>query len=253
MSADAIEILGAVEAAGPMVVTCEHAGRLVPPPLVVSEADAAWLATHWGWDIGAADVARALIQHTGSVGVLARYSRLVCDPNRDPSDPTWIRERLEEGGRAHDLSFNQDLGEAERQRRLTRYHQPYHDTIDALLARRLLLGADVLLFSVHSFTPLFGDEQRLMEIGVLFDHYEAEAVRLADGLAEQGFTVAMNEPYSGRKGLMYAVHRHGTHHGVAHLEIEIRHDLLHSPQACEDVGTRIARALEVLGIGRAQS
>ena len=45
-----------------------------------------------------------------------------------------------------------------------------------------------------------------------------------------GATVAPNEPWSGMKGLIYSVARHGAVHQVPYLEIEVRDDLLTGPE-----------------------
>ncbi|MCB9745924.1 MAG: N-formylglutamate amidohydrolase [Alphaproteobacteria bacterium] len=248
MLQDAVEFIGPHDATGPLVLTCEHASARVPAPLEASAEDEAWLSTHWGWDIGAAELTRELARLTGAPAVLSRVSRLVSDANRSIEHPTWIRERLEEGGQSHVLDFNRGLDDAERARREAAYHAPYHESIDALVARRLLAGLPVLLLSVHSFTPLLDAEVRPMEMGVLFDDHEPLAQRLEQALAAEGFSTALNEPYSGRHGMMYAAHRHGTTHQVVYLELEVRHDLLRSVPACHGVADRLRRALRALGV-----
>ncbi|NVB39000.1 N-formylglutamate amidohydrolase [Pseudenhygromyxa sp. WMMC2535] len=241
MSGDAFEIHGEGRE-GPMVITCEHASARVPAPLSTSDSDRAWLETHWGYDIGAATVARRLADRSGSVAVLARYSRLVCDPNRDTDDPTWIRTHVE----GQPLSFNQDLDAEERDRRARRHHAPYHAAVDRLLAQRLPRGGDVLLFSVHSFTPVFAGAVRPMELGVLFDRHAAVAERFAGLLDEQGFHTALNEPYSGMDGVIFAAQHHGAAHDVVYLELEVRQDLISDAAAAIAVADRVGAALERL-------
>jgi predicted N-formylglutamate amidohydrolase len=70
-----------------------------------------------------------------------------------------------------------------------------------------------------------------MEIGVLFDREDALAAVLAEALAAEGFVVAMNEPYSGKEGLIYAAERHASAHGKHALELEVRQDLAVKPEA----------------------
>jgi predicted N-formylglutamate amidohydrolase len=70
-----------------------------------------------------------------------------------------------------------------------------------------------------------------MEIGVLFDREDALAAVLAEALAAEGFVVAMNEPYSGKEGLIYAAERHASAHGKHALELEVRQDLAVTPEA----------------------
>ena len=85
-------------------------------------------------------------------------------------------------------------------------------------------------------------------MGVLFDGYEPVARRLAEHLTEVGFKTALNEPYSGMMGQMYAMNRHGQKHGVVYLELEIRQDLLTTPARTVDVADRLCAALTNLQV-----
>ncbi len=239
---ESAEIFGEMNLRGPMVVMCEHASRRLPPGMTATQEDEPILAAHWGSDIGAAEVTREIVRQSGSVGLVAPYSRLVCDLNRFPDDPTWIRQTPE----GHALSFNAELDDAERLRRLLMYHEPFHVVADKLLDDRLRLGGDVLLLSVHSFTPVFEEEVRTLEIGVLFDSYPSVAARLMEEFEAEGFDTLLNEPYSGIDNVMYAAKRHGLQHGVVYLEVEIRQDLIGTVEDARAVGRRLACGLEGL-------
>lgn len=233
------EVVGDPDTAGPFVFTCEHATNLLPEWQAEPD-ERRLLADHWGWDIGAADLTRALVALTGSCGVLSHFSRLVCDPNRHPGESSFVVDAID--GRR--LSFNRSVDDAERRRREQRYFEPYHAAIDRTLLRRRALGAPVRLCSIHSFTPVYLGSARAMEIGVLFDAHDVHAWRLEGALAEQGFEVALNAPYSGREGLIYAAQRHGRAHDLVYLELEVRQDLIDAPERALSVAERVARALE---------
>ena len=243
MADDAFEIHG-VGRTSSMVITCEHASPAIPAPLVAEAADLPWLETHWAYDIGAATVSRRLADRRECVAVLSTFSRLVCDPNRDATDPTWIRTEVE----GHALGFNQGVDAAERERRRTHYHDPYHAVIDELLAQRTPSGADVPLLSIHSFTPVYEGEDRSMEVGILFDRYQPIAERLALELGREGFTTALNAPYSGMDGLIFAAQRHGQAHNVVYLELEVRQDLIGDEASAIAVADRIGAALDRLQV-----
>jgi predicted N-formylglutamate amidohydrolase len=230
----------------PLVVTCEHASNALPPHLEASDEDRSWLESHWGWDIGAAEVTRELVRLTGSVGVLSGFSRLVCDANRPCSNDTWILTEVE----GHTLDFNRGLDAAERERRLNDYFGVYHATVDAILDQRVRLGGDILLLAIHSFTPVFDDQVRPMELGVLYCDYEAVARRLAQELEQEGFRTALNEPYSGLTGMVYSAHFHGNNHDLVYQELEIRQDLIATPESARAVAARIASALSRLRVRR---
>ena len=233
-----VERLG--DSTGPLVLTCEHASNALPPWLEAAEHDQQWLKSHWGWDIGAADLTRALARRTGADAILSTFSRLVCDPNRAPRDPTWIRRAVE----GTHLSFNHQLSGAERQRREDDLHWPYHQAIDQLLEHHGLTDAGgFLLLSVHSFTNNYMGEPRRLEAGVLFDDHPTLAVAFMNSLRLQGLDTRLNEPYSGLQGMIHAVSQHGGRHGVRYLELEVRNDLIDTPYKADAMAARIARAL----------
>ena len=238
---DSHEIYGYAEP-GPLILTCEHASNRVPAPLRTTARDREWLATHWGWDIGARTVCREIIRLNGGLGIFSRFSRLVADANRDPRHEHLVRCAVE----GDVLSFNQGLTTEEVGRRLKAYHAPYHAAVDRAVAQRIRQPGDVLLLAIHSFTPQLGDEVRTMDVGVLFDPFEPVARRLRDEIAEEGLRVALNEPYSGRDGLMYAAMRHGSSHGALYLELEINQKLIGTPSDARRMGRMLSRALNRL-------
>ncbi|MCO4761040.1 MAG: N-formylglutamate amidohydrolase [Myxococcales bacterium] len=234
---------------GQLLITCEHASKAVPAPLTASDADQRWLDDHWGWDIGAPDVVRELARLKDCIAVLCGFSRLVLDPNRDLAHKDLIRREIY----GEPLSFNVDLDQAEIDRRISELYEPYHAAIDREMAARLAAGGDMVLLSIHSFTPQLDDDVREMEIGVLYDNYDAVAERLADNFTAEGFVTALNEPYSGRTGLIFAANRHGREHGVIYIELEIRQDLIDTPEKAIEVARRMEPAITRLQIrGRAR-
>ncbi len=229
----AFEILGRGET--PLLLTCEHASARLPSPLESSGDDRPWMQTHWAWDLGAEALCRELSERLGGRAVAARFSRLVCDANRPCEHPDWIRESVE----GHALSFNRGLTSGERARRRETCWVPYHRAID----EQLRAERPALMVAMHSFTPVWKGRGRPMEIGVLYDDHEPLALALADALSRAGSTVALNAPYSGFDGLMYAASRHGKAHKVPYLELEIRQDRLADPAGIAQLGQRIAGAL----------
>ena len=240
---DSHEVYGFL-GAGPLLITCEHASKRVPAPLRTTAKDREWLSTHWGWDIGIRRLSREIIRQSQSIGVFARFSRLICDANRAPEHPHLVRCAVE----GHVLSFNGRLTIEEVDRRLHKYHAAFHAAVDLAIAERMKHEGDVLLLAMHSFTPNFGDQDRWMDVGVLYDPFEPIARRLQHELAEEGLKVAMNEPYSAKDGLMYAATRHGKAHGSVYLELEINQKLISTPSDARKMGRSVGRALSRLKI-----
>ena len=230
-----------VEGTAPVLITCEHASREVPSPLTTTPEDEAILSTHWGWDIGAAALSRALCQRLGAFAVLARFSRLVCDANREVDDATWIMGEVE----GYRPTFNRRVSSEERARRRDAYHVPFHATVDAALG---VLGPETFLLAVHSFTPEYLGARRDMEIGVLFERHGELAQGLHQAFLDQGFASALNEPYSGLTGGMYSASRHGRGHGVRYLELEVRQDLLADDLAIAQMAAQVTQALGRAGL-----
>lgn len=232
------EIVGTPEVESPLVLTCEHADNVLPEGIEPAERERQWLEEHWGWDIGAADLVRAMAEMEDGTAVLSRYSRLMCDPNRALHEDDLIRTHVGD----EPITFNQNLSREEVRGRIERYHEPYHEAVDRHLEAQVERNPDLFLVSVHTFTPILRNERRGMEIGLLFDHDQPYATSFVDPIREVGFDVALNEPYSGLDGMIYSVKRHGTNHRVRHLEIEVRNDLVATRSGAESVAARLVEA-----------
>jgi predicted N-formylglutamate amidohydrolase len=229
-------------AVAPLLLTCEHAGRLVPRPLRVDAATRALLATHRGWDIGIWEVTRQVSAMLHAPAIGGRCSRLVTDLNRAPHDPTLALREAD--GVA--VRFNRDAGAAEIAGRVRALHAPYHRAIDRQCRRLVRRGGRPLLVSMHSFTPLLNPARRRFDVGVLYAADAPLARRLGSLLAREGFSVRYNRPYSAFDGLIYAVSLHGARHGLPHLELEFNQRLLLAPRNRRLVAKRAARALMAL-------
>lgn len=201
----------------PLVLTCEHARHALPSPIRARRREREILASHWGWDIGAWDLTRRLSQDLGATTVAFRWSRLWIDVNRRIDDPTLVRREIE----GLPLKWNLDLSTAEIERRVLAGHAPFHEEIDRQLLRRVIRGVRPLLLAVHSFTPIYDGRTRQFDIGVLYERNSDLAHRLGRSLRAAGFRVRYNQPYSGMAGMMYSADRHGRHHDLPCLELEV--------------------------------
>ena len=70
---------------GNLVLVCDHASNRVPARLANLGLTRLQLASHIGWDSGAAAVSRRLSARLDAPLVLSNYSRLVIDCNRWPA------------------------------------------------------------------------------------------------------------------------------------------------------------------------
>jgi predicted N-formylglutamate amidohydrolase len=198
-------------------LTAEHAMQRFPEGYALPRGDA-WLdGTHWAYDLGVEPLVRELGGAMAAPAVMAGFSRLLVDPNRAEHEATLFRVEAE----GKPIALNAEISTDERERRLRSLYRPYHGAVDARLGR---CRAEIL-FSVHSFTPVYAGAVREMEVGVLFNREDDLAERLRRALERDGFRVAMNEPYSGKAGLIHAAERHADAHGRRALELEVRQDL----------------------------
>ncbi len=212
---EAVEhVRGAARSA--VFLTCEHASQRLPGAWRWPARDERLLDTHWAYDLGARDLTIELARALDAAAVLARFTRLLVDPNREEGHADLCRAHAE----GEPVLLNEGLEASERERRLHGYHRPYHAAVDAALGA---VSAPILL-SIHSFTPSYQGEAREMELGVLFNRDERAAYALGEALAARLPRVAYNEPWSGRAGLIYAAERHAERHGRIALELEVRQD-----------------------------
>ncbi|ESR23105.1 N-formylglutamate amidohydrolase [Lutibaculum baratangense] len=206
----------------PYLLLCDHASNSLPAEYGTLGLTESELERHIGYDIGAEAVTRMLAGRLGCPAVMSRFSRLLIDPNRGADDPTLIM-RLSDGAV---VPGNARVGEAERQRRIERYYEPYHRAVDGAINAAIAAGRPPALVSIHSFTPLWRGVRRPWEIGILWDGDPRLPVPMIDMLSrDAALTVGDNEPYSGRlKG--DTMYRHGTCRGLAHALVELRQDLI---------------------------
>ena len=232
---EAFEVFVGGDGESPIVITCEHASADLPSGFVWADEDAWIRDTHWAFDLGAEAVVRELAEALGAHAVVARFTRLVCDANRAVDDPSMFRARAE----GQPVWLNAGLTASDAAARQDRLWRPYHDAVARTLAR--VPGRVVL--SVHTFTPLYEGATRDVEVGVLYDRADDLAIDWSVALTDRGLRVWLNEPYSGKEGLIFSGEHHARQSGREALELELRNDLA-SDAAWRAVNVpRIAAAL----------
>lgn len=230
------------DAPGAVVLVCEHASNAFPPPWQAGLGlNADQREAHIAWDPGALGLARGLAQALDATLIHARASRLIYDLNRPPQAPGAMPAQSE----VHDIPGNADLPAAERLARVRAHYIPFHAALSELLAERLagaLAGGRApVLITVHSFTPVYFGQRREVEFGVIHDADD----RLARAIAAQetGLITRLNQPYSAADGVAHMLARHATPLGLAHAMLEIRNDLIATPQAQAEMAARLAPAI----------
>ena len=198
------------------------------------------LNEHIAVDIGSRATAILLAERLSASLVLGNYSRLVVDLNRDLDDPTAFIP--ESDGVV--IPGNQALCADEKRQRSDSIFRPYHDAIENLIDGFLEQGTIPVMLSIHSFTPVLGNQRRPWHIGVLWDKDPRIALPLLEKLRQnRELVVGDNEPYSGHHHADYTVDHHGEGRGLANVSIELRQDLLRDMAGVERWAALLADAL----------
>ncbi|ODR90567.1 N-formylglutamate amidohydrolase [Sinorhizobium alkalisoli] len=226
-----------------LVLLADHAMNRLPPEYDRLGLPESAFARHIAYDIGIESLTRQLSAALDSPAVLGCFSRLLIDPNRGEDDPTLIM-RISDGAI---VPGNHPISTDEWQRRLDRFHRPYHQAVSQTIAEVAAAGARApLVISLHSFTPAWKGVARPWHAAVLWDNDPRAVFPLIERLEAAGdILVGNNEPYDGalRGDTMY---RHCMAAGIPHALIEIRQDLIADDTGVAAWAERLAPILAAL-------
>jgi predicted N-formylglutamate amidohydrolase len=204
----------------PILFVCDHASRKIPEPYGNLGLSDDLLRRHIAWDIGAARLTEKLSAALDAPAVLAAFSRLLIDPNREEDAPCLIPEVSD----SVTIPGNQHVDAAERQHRVDHYYKPFHAAVARMIEGFKERRVVPLVIGVHSFTPVMNDKARPWHAGLLWDKDRRLAQALMTSLrARPGLVVGDNEPYSGQ-ALFHSMQVHGAAFGFPQVTIEIRQD-----------------------------
>ncbi len=220
--------------AAPVLLVCEHASNFIPEAFSGLGLDAAARESHVAWDPGAAAVARVLAGLLDAPLVECQVSRLVYDCNRPPDADDAMPARSE----VFDIPGNARLTPEERQRRVAQYYLPFRDAVATQLDR---VPAPQALVTVHSFTPVFLGIARDVELGILHDTDRrlADAI-LAEAARHATMLARRNDPYGPQHGVTHTLKEHAIGRGMLNVMLEIRNDLIRTPDRQEYVARELA-------------
>ena len=235
---EAYEVLNGAGQGG-AIILCEHASHRIPhryAGLRLAEADR---KSHAAWDPGARAVALGLSQALDAPLIAARVSRLVYDCNRPPEAASAMPQKSE----LVEVPGNVGLSRDQRDERELTVYRPFCDAVTRLIEARKQAGLQTVLITMHSFTPVYYGTPRTVEIGILHDRDS----RIADAMLDQADAlphrrVERNAPYGPKDGVTHSLQLHGIRHGLANVMIEVRNDLMRTPQE----ETQMAEELLVL-------
>ena len=192
----------------PLLISMPHVGTDIPADIAATMAPCALRRADTDWHL---EQLYAFAHELGASTLAARWSRYVIDVNRPPED-TNLYPGLDTTGLCPVDTFGRAAlyrdgaapGEAEVQRRLARYWQPYHAQLRAELERMLAIHGRVVLWDAHSIAsvvPRFFDG-KLPDL----NFGTAQGTSCAPGLeaavvdiarAQDQFSVAVNGRFKG--------------------------------------------------------
>jgi predicted N-formylglutamate amidohydrolase len=226
----------------PLLLVCDHASNFVPRALANLGLERPDLERHIAFDIGIEGVAERLSALLDVPLVITHFSRLICDPNRPPDDPT-IAPAISDGTL---IPGNRDLAPEALEERLATFYRPYHAAISGALDGLLAEGLRPALISLHSMTPMLRGERRPWETSILWNDDPRLPLPMIARLRGLGLTVGDNQPYAGNDGHGNTVHFHAEPRGLANILFEIRQDLIDTPKGQEDWAVLLAEELSAM-------
>jgi predicted N-formylglutamate amidohydrolase len=232
---DVVEVIGA-QSAGAALILCEHASHAIPDVydgLGLSAEDA---RSHAAWDPGARDLSLYLLAALDGTFVASRVSRLVYDCNRPPEAASAMPEKSE----LIEVPGNSGLTDVARSERAQTVYVPFCEAVQAQISARKARGQATALITIHSFTPVYYGVERPTEIGILHDADTALADAMLKGKAKLPHRqVDRNSPYGPEDGVTHSLQLHGLANGLPNVMIEVRNDLLQTPEDIARMGDEL--------------
>jgi len=201
-----------------LVITCEHAGNVVPEryrPLFAGMVQHL-LPTHRGWDPGALSLAREMAERFHAPLHYDETTRLLADLNRSV------------GSRELHSEATRHLTLRERRELLDAYYHPHRKRVDAAMADAVATGDRVVHIASHSFTPELNGQVRTADVGMLYDPGRPGEAAFATawldalGRADPSLRLRRNYPYIGKSdGVCQIMRRRYPPERYVGIELEV--------------------------------
>lgn len=220
-----------------VVLLCEHASNRIPDRFSGLGLGDAARASHAAWDPGALALSCVLSRELDAVLVASTVSRLVYDCNRPPEAASAMPAKSE----LIEVPGNVNLTPSERDVRVHEVYEPFCNAVAQVLDSR---GADTVVVTIHSFTPVYFGQPRDVELGLLHDSDDRIALAMTrnSGLIPHRL-VRLNEPYAASDGVTHSLRKHALSRGLANVMIEVRNDLLRDEHGINDMARDILTLL----------
>jgi len=207
----------------PLLFCCDHASNEIPKFYNNLGLNKSTLQKHISYDLGAKFLTKTLAKKFQTNYILARYSRLFIDLNRDPSHKNLIPQYSDE----IEIIGNKNISLEEKKYRIKHFHRSYHEKISNVLSDMdKKFNCKTTLICVHSFTPsLKNKENRPWHIGLLYRKDKRIFHEMYKHLKNiKTLNIGKNLPYSGYEDVNYTMTYHGENKHRPFISIELRND-----------------------------
>jgi predicted N-formylglutamate amidohydrolase len=230
-----------------LIITCEHAGNDVPEEFRhLFKHNSGVLETHRGIDIGALELTNSISELLKKEPYLHTVTRLLVDLNRSTQSPTLFSE------------FTREQPLHIREKIFKKYYQPHRNKIEEKINQVIADGEQAIHVGIHTFTPIWEDEEREVDVGFLFDpRSKAEQHfcylwRHELNQRSSELRLKMNEPYRGTMdGFTTYLRRQFSGNNYLGMEIEVNQRFTESSlesewqQLKEDIGKSLQAAIQI--------
>ncbi len=217
-----------------ILIIVDHASNFVPKENNNLGIPNSFFDKHIAFDIGVKELSLDLSNRLKCKIIQGEYSRLLIDLNRDLEDPTVIPEIVDR----KIIPGNIGLSKSEVRLRAKKFYNKYHHEIDRTIKNEKVK----VIFSIHSFNPIFKNEKRALEFGILSNEDKNLSSIIINQLKLQKLNVGDNKPYKGNL-IGDSMYRHGLRNKLPHALIEVRNDLLSNSTKIKRVSKLLHKAI----------
>jgi len=175
-----------------LILTCEHGGNQIPKAYSpYFEGNEPVLNTHRGYDIGALEV----FTYLKPLSVNSYYSetsRLLIELNRSVHHKDLFSE------------FSKKIPLSDKKHLIENYYSIYRLAVEKSIKNAIENTETVLHISVHTFTPILNNQDRICDVGILYDSRIQDEKMFAKHLKSEinqinpSYKVRFNYPYLGK-------------------------------------------------------
>jgi len=225
------------------IITCEHASNKLPEEWHhLFEGFGDVLETHRGWDPGAIQLAKTIADRLGVKLFVHPWSRLLVEPNRSLHHRQLFSE------------YTEHLSDDERNKLINTCWSPHRDHIKQEIRSAASSGKQVIHIGVHTFTPVWKQKERDLDIGLLYDPKRKEEKQFCVKWKKEleasrpEFKIRMNRPYLGKDdGLTTGLRREFSEEEYLGIEIEVNQKYwFRSKSEWSQIADKLAESLTFL-------